>query len=63
MKIIKKPAWINVKCNNCGNTIYQSKEENEAYFCSPDYTQTKIWKLCEICFNKLFSEEVRKKVK
>lgn len=63
MKIIKKPAWRNVKCNNCGNTIYKSKEDNEAYFCSPDYTPTRIWKLCEACFNKIFSEEVKKKVK
>ena len=63
MEIKRKVAYKNIKCHECGNTIYEPKKENEVYFCSPDYTSTRKWKLCKGCFNKIFSEEVRRKVK
>ena len=65
MKITKKLAWKNQKCNECSDSIYQSEEEeNKVYFCQPDNASPfKIWKFCEKCFDKIFSEEVRKKVK
>ena len=64
MKIIKKPVWRNQKCNECGRPIYQSKKDGEVYFCWPEFlTEFKTWKLCKECVNKIFSEEVVKKVK
>lgn len=65
MKIQKKSAWKNQKCNECGEGIYQNLDkENIIYFCYLEYASNfKIWKVCEKCFRKLFSEEERKKVK
>ena len=62
MKITKKLAYKNIKCNNCGAVIYKPKKENPVYICQPDFSPKK-WKLCEKCVNEIFSEEVRKKVK
>ena len=64
MKIEKKVAYKNIKCNNCGDVIYKPREENPVYFCWPEYiTSFRVWKLCKKCVNEIFSEEVRKKVK
>ena len=63
MEIEKKIAYKNIKCHECGATIYKPENGEKAYFCSPNWTRTKRWKLCEECFNRIFSEEVRRKVK
>lgn len=63
MEIEKKIAYKNIKCHECGGTIYKPGEEHEAYFCSPNYTRTKRWKLCKACFRTIFSEEIGRKMK
>ena len=65
MKIEKKIAWRNQKCNECGKNIFVNKdEENPVYFCKlEDITSFKIWKICEKCFKKIFNEEVWKKIR
>jgi len=61
MKIEKKAAWKNTKCNECGRAVFGNKdEENFIYFCQlKNTTPFKKWKLCEDCFEKLFSDEVK----
>jgi transcriptional regulatory protein LevR len=65
MNIEKKIAWKNQKCNECGEAIYQTQDkENIVYFCyTNNATAFKLWKLCEKCFKKIFSEEIKKKLK
>ena len=60
MKINKKLAWKNQKCNECGKSIFKVKdEENPVYECQLEFTsQFKSWKLCEDCFKKIFKQEV-----
>ncbi len=62
MKIEKKLAWKNQKCNECGDSVFVKKDEkNYVYFCQLDSTSPfKKWKICEKCFNKIFSDEVKK---
>ncbi len=59
IKIIK--AWINIKCCECGEIIYP----DNVYKVKPEKIINNLaeWNLHEKCFNRLFSEEIRKKVK
>ena len=59
MKTIKKLAWKNSKCNECGRRIYVNKEEdNVVYESYPEFTTPeKAWKLCEKCNKRIFKEE------
>jgi len=62
MKIkIEEKAWINIKCSECGKIIYPQK----VFKVRPERIINDLaeWKFCEKCFNELFSEEERKKVK
>ncbi len=58
MKIEKKPAWKNNKCNECGDSIFKKQiEANIVYYCQPDYTTPlNAWKLCKKCFKTIFKE-------
>jgi len=58
IKIEKKIAWKNNKCNSCSKRIYQNKDEkNFVYFCCPEFASPeKTWKICEKCKNKIFKD-------
>jgi len=59
IKIEKKQAWKNQKCNACSKRIFIKKEEeNQVYFLCPQFASPeKTWKLCEKCFKEIFGEE------
>ena len=62
MKIKIEKAWMNVKCNECGELIYP----NEVYRARPEkgkLTPLAEWNFCKRCFKKIFSEETIKKAK
>ena len=65
MKIKRKLAWKNQKCNECGKSVYKTlHKKNIVYFCYFNSTSSfKTIKICENCFGEIFSEEVKKKVK
>lgn len=60
MKIKKEKAWINVKCSECGKLIYPDivvKVKPE----KGKVTNLAEWSFDEECFDRLFSNEVKKK--
>ena len=61
MKIKTEKAWINIKCSECGKVIYPK----DVWKLKPEMIINKLieWKLCEECFNEIFSDDVIKKVK
>ncbi len=62
MKIkIEDKAWINVKCSECRMIIYPKK----IIKVRPEGIINNLaeWKFCPKCFNNLFSENERKRVK
>lgn len=55
MKTNKEKAYINSKCDECGELIYPGeviKVEPEKARKNP----TARWKLCEKCYNKIFGK-------
>jgi len=56
MLINKKKAYINQKCDECGELIYPE----DAVIVEPDKAKDRNpsahWKLCEECFEKLFKK-------
>ncbi len=60
MKIKKEKAWRNVKCNECGELIYPDKVVRV----KPEkgkITNLAEWNFCEECFDRIFSNKVKKK--
>ena len=60
MKIKKEKAWINVKCSECGKLIYPDKVVKV----KPEkgkVTNLAEWNFDEECFDRIFSNEVKKK--
>jgi len=59
MKIEKKQAWKNNKCNECGRLIFSIKDEEKIiYYCYPENsTSFKAWKLCKKCYKEIFKEK------
>ena len=60
MKIKKEKAWRNVKCSECGKLIYP----NNVVKVKPEkgkVTNLSEWNFDEECFDRIFSNEVKKK--
>ena len=59
VKIKIEKAWINIKCFECGKLIYP----NKVYKVKPEKGRNTMfveWRLCELCFKKIFSELKKK---
>ena len=62
MKIKIEDSWLNHKCNECIELIYPK----EVYKVRPENGKVSVlseWRFCKTCYERLFSEEVKKKAK
>ena len=60
MKIKKEKAWINTRCNECGELIYPNNVVKVRPEKRPP-TNLAEWNFDEECFDRIFSNEVKKK--